>query len=339
MSYKISVCIPSYNRSIFLEPLLDSIRKQTVQPYEIVVCEDFSDERDEIEKILIEFQQRYPDINLKYFLNTVNLGFDKNLKELISKSSGDYCFYMGNDDLMNENAIKRVKEALDEYGEIGVFSRSYSWFLGAKGNITGVAKHLPESKLFKSGIDAISFFYRRSAVLSGMVYNRERALEIETDKYDGTLYYQLYLTGKILEKSDGFYISEVQTYSREGIKPDFGNSEGEKNFTPGMYTHTSRLHMIKSILNIAKDLNENTLGVYKKIEKDLAYYLFPYIMDQLRLPLKLFIKFYLDIMKTGLGGYFPAHIHLFLGYILKKKMYLKAVDTIKSLFGRTPYIK
>lgn len=281
----ISICIPAYNRSEYLLELLDSVRVQLMQEDEIIICEDKSPEREKIVDIICDYKKSYPDTRLVLILNPVNLGYDNNLKQLFKNSTQDYCFFMGNDDLLAPGALERVRNILKSNQNIGVMSRSYSWFNGGVENIEDTVKHLPGDKLFDNVSDAQSFFFRRVGVLSGLVFRRVAALECETNEFDGHLFYQMYLAGEILKKYDGFYISTVQTFSRDGVEPDFGNSETEKqNFKPGGYVYKGRVHMVSGMLSMAKKVavDEQT---YLRIRADIAKFFYPYIRDQLSLPL------------------------------------------------------
>ena len=93
------ICIPAYNRARYLPALLDSIVAQDFRDFEIVICEDKSPERDQIAAIVREYQSRYPAM-LRYFENEENLGYDGNVRKLVQKAPGEFCFFMGNDDIM-----------------------------------------------------------------------------------------------------------------------------------------------------------------------------------------------------------------------------------------------
>ena len=88
---KISVCIPAYNRPEFLVPLLDSISSQDYTNYEIVICEDSSPLRKQIKDIVLKYSLTFPG-EINYYENKSNLGYDGNIRNLISKAKGEYCF-------------------------------------------------------------------------------------------------------------------------------------------------------------------------------------------------------------------------------------------------------
>lgn len=334
----ISICIPSYNRSQFLKPLLDSILAQDFDDYEIIICEDMSPQREQIKEIICENYDQNKKIKL--FLNEQNLGYDANFRELLNKSSGEYCFFMGNDDLMAPGALKKVFDASRKYSNIGLFLRSYSWFFESSDRIAQSVHYFSEDRIFPPGGPTISTAYRRCGVLSGYVIHRETALKFSTSEFDGFLYYQMYLAACILNEKKAYYINDVLTFSRATEAPDFGNSVKEKAvFTPGAYTPSARIHMVKGMLTIAKTVeSRSNVDFYQAIESDIANYVYPYISDQLKLKPLEYLKFYREMGNLGLKKHKMFHIHIILAYLLKERGYDKLTKFVREKMGRTPDI-
>jgi abequosyltransferase len=336
---KISICIPAYNRSKFLNPLLDSIVTQDADTndFEIVIAEDKSKERAQIKAIIDEYVINNSKISFIYHENETNLGYDRNIKNLIDISRGEYCFFMGNDDIMAIDAIKKVIDTLGKNKNIGVIIRSYDWFdFDYKKPIQQI-KYFSEDRVFQSGSEAISFAFRRSGVISGYIVNRDIAVEVKTDQFDGILFYQMYLSCKILQITNAFYISQILTHSRSTETPDFGNTEIEKkHFTPGHYSPSARIQMISGMLLIARGVNFSfNTKIYYLIENDIANHIYPYISDQLNLRFLDFFNFYYTIAKFGLWKYPLFHIHMIFAYILKEEKYDFITKIIRNLLGKT----
>lgn len=337
MSKKISICIPAYNRSIYLAELLDSALEQMREVDEIIICEDLSPEREAIINIVKKYKTELSNKKIKLVLNEVNLGYDRNFKKLLNEASGDYCLFMGNDDILLPGSIEEIANVIDKY-DVGVITRSYLFFQNEVSNIKDTIRYLPDNKFFEPGIDTIRFFFRRVGVLSGLVFNRELAMQFETDEFDGHLYYQMYLAGSILVSHSGYYIANTLTASRDGITPDFGNSDIEKNkFKPGSYKYFSRIYMVEGLLKIANKLNTELPNVSLVIKKDISIYFYPYIRDQLNLGIMDYLKMVQGFRKVGMGGLF-FYLHCFLGYILKQKRYDSIIKVIRAKLGYTPRI-
>lgn len=90
----ISLVMATYNGGKFLREQLDSIYNQTLPPDEVIVVDDCS--TDNTVEILEEYKQRYC---LKYIINKVNMGVNKNFERAISLAQGDYICISDQDDV------------------------------------------------------------------------------------------------------------------------------------------------------------------------------------------------------------------------------------------------
>ena len=197
---KFSICIPAYNRPNQLDELLKSIIEQDFTDYEIVIAEDFSPERIQISQVVQKYKNYYPEIQIRYHENECNLGYDNNYRRLIDISSGEYCFFMGNDDLVCDGGLRSTAEMLDKYENVGVVIRSYAKFNDKTKEIEEIYKYSDKELYFSFGSEAVAYAFRRSVFMSGMVYHRELAKKFHIDIFDGTLLYQLYLVTQILKE-------------------------------------------------------------------------------------------------------------------------------------------
>ncbi|MGY3888715.1 glycosyltransferase family 2 protein [Aeromonas mytilicola] len=341
----ISICIPSYNRAEFLVPLLNSIYDQSYakinDDFEVLICEDVSPQREQIILEYSKFIESNNFKNLRLVLNEENLGYDMNLRNCISQAQGKFCMIMGNDDLLNAGALDTVVSVLKTNPDIVLATRAYAWFKDDPEKLCDTVRHLPESKLFEPGLDAIRFFFRRVGVISGFIVDAQKAQEIATDQFDGRLYYQMYLAGMLLSAGKGYYFSDVITLSRDSEAPDFGNAKTEKGvFTPGGYKPEGRIHMVAGLLEIARYVEKKTniVGVYFSIKRDLANYFYTYIRDQLNLPLKTYICMINDFRSMGFSNEPIFYIHALIGYCLKQNGYDYLIKVVRKLCGGTPKI-
>lgn len=120
---RVSVIVLTYNHEKYLNECLDSIILQKTNfKYEVLVGNDNSP--DETEKILNEYESKYPDI-FKVYNRKVNLGATKNFLDLLKKVRGEYVILLEGDDYWtNDNKISMLVEFLDNNKEyIGVFHK------------------------------------------------------------------------------------------------------------------------------------------------------------------------------------------------------------------------
>src|SRR5688500_584329 len=93
MSVSIALC--TYNGARFITEQLESICKQTMQPDEIVVCDDAS--TDNTLACVQNVRDKFPGISWKIIRNDQNLGYVKNFEQAISLASGDIIFLSAQD--------------------------------------------------------------------------------------------------------------------------------------------------------------------------------------------------------------------------------------------------
>ena len=334
----ISVCIPAYNRAVFLEELLESILSQACENIEIVICEDSSPERQKIKEIVKERFRGQE--NIVYIENDINYGYDGNIRKLIREASGKYCVFMGNDDVMCEGSLAEINRIVTRYPECGVVIRSYGTFEEDKSKIKQIFRYFPSEKLVQAGSEAISTAFRRSVVIPGMVIHRKAALELETDRYDGSLLYQLYLVGNILAERCVVFTPKVIALRRDGVAPDFGNSRSEiGKFTPKEQTVCSSLYFMKEMLRIARDLEYSTNNrVYDSILTDIGRYSYPILAVQESKGKRVLFRYAYGLAELGLWKCPMFYLYLTGLLIIGTRGMNGIVRIVKSRLGYTPFL-
>jgi abequosyltransferase len=336
---RFSICIPAYNRARHLDALLSSIIEQDFKDFEIVICEDVSPERAQIAAIAHRFDGEHPGV-LRYIENQFNHGYDANIRELAEQARGEYCFFMGNDDIMCAGALSYVDDVIRRHGPLGVIVKSYAWFDGDLQHMNQEVRYFAEERLFAAGADAVSVTFRRSGVISGYIVNRAAAQAAATEKYDGTLYYQMHLTTAASVQLPVIFVPKILVLCRNGEAPDFGHSAKEKGkYTPGGYTPEARLNMVGGALRIAREA-EASYGVcvYDRIVKDYASYFYPYIKDQLNLsPIK-YLELCRRYAEMGFGRYPIFYIYCLMAYMLKEGGFDCLTRLVRKMLGRSPQI-
>jgi len=337
MSPKISVCIPAYNRHEVLVPLLDSVLSQDYDSFDVVICEDNSPQRARIRETVAFYQTRYPG-RINYFENKENLGYDANIRNLIARAEGEYCFFMGNDDLMRPKALATVAAALGRHPNIGVVLRSYAAFDGAPENVVQTFRYFAEETFFEAGQATAATFYRRCVVIPGLVLHRAASLRFATERFDGTLLYQLYLVANLLQEMNGISLPQILVLYRNGGVPDFGNSKKEKgNFMPGQQTPESSLHFVKGMLEIPAyvDVTRGSC-ITPAIFRDMCYYSYPLLSIQARQPFGVFVKYTFGLAKMGFWKSHMFWAYFFSILLLGAKRVDKLIVAIKERRGATP---
>lgn len=98
----ISIALTSYNGEKYIREQLDSISNQTIQDFEIIVCDDVS--KDNTWNILQEYKEK--DSRFRIYRNEQNLGFKKNFEKAISLCKGDYIALSDQDDIWTNDHLE-----------------------------------------------------------------------------------------------------------------------------------------------------------------------------------------------------------------------------------------
>ena len=339
MTPLLSICIPAYNRANVLPALLDTIFAQDCRDFDVVICEDRSPQRDEIARVAADYAARHPGF-IRYFENETTLGYDGNLRRLVECATGDYCMFMGNDDLVCPGALAAIATAVQTHPNVGVVLRSYAAFDDDPAHIVQEFRYFDRELIFQAGADSIGTVFRRSVVISGMVVKRAAALAVATDRYDGILLYQLYLVARILVHHDCVYLPQILTLYRNGGVPEFGNAAAERGkFVPREHTPESSLHFMRGMLQIARDVEAaDGVAIYDRILRDIGNYSYPILSIQHDKPLAVFWRYYRALGRLGFDRVLPFHGYFFALVILGPRAIERIVLLVKKRLGHTPAI-
>jgi len=184
---KLSICIPQYNRIDFLLKSLHLIEKQTFPDIEVIVSDDCSTDNTQEAITTLIPNYKFP---LIYKRNTVNLGYDRNFRQSIELSSGEYVIVIGNDDTINPAYdLKQLADFLIAHGypELGFCN-----FIEESTGNTFVERAQTTDVLGNGYLTAMRH-YSCFSFVGGLVYKREAFLRFNTSKHDGSIFAQIYL--------------------------------------------------------------------------------------------------------------------------------------------------
>lgn len=126
----LSVIIPIYNVSKYLEECLDSILNQTIKDLEIILINDCSpDPNDDL--ICMKYKDKDPRI--KYIKHDVNQGISFTRNEGLNLASGKYFYFIDSDDFLSDNNIlNKAVTILEENEKINFVGFGYSKYYNGK---------------------------------------------------------------------------------------------------------------------------------------------------------------------------------------------------------------
>ena len=333
-----SVCIPAYNRAAFLEPLLASvITQEGFDDFEVVLAEDLSPQREQILSLAGAWAARSPR-PLRVVANERNLGYDGNIRHLVDLARGRYCFFMGNDDLLTAGALAKAAACLQRHPDAALLLRGYAWFDHSPEHLADTVRYVAEETWLAAGAEALALCYRRSGIISGYVVDRDLAQAAATDAFDGTLFYQMHLTASVLRQHGAVVTPEVLVLCRASEAPDFGSAEAERGiYQPGRYTPQARQAMVAGALRIlqahAVHIGEVARG---RILRDYARHFYPFLRDQLGLPLTDYWALCRAYARLDLGRFPSFYLNCIIPFVLGQRLTDQLLHGIRRRLGHTP---
>jgi glycosyltransferase involved in cell wall biosynthesis len=239
-----SICITSYNRVSELDRLLRSIDSiKYVNRLEIIVSEDKSPRKEEIQKIVDEYRLS-TNYKLRFNTNKHNLGYDRNLGKLKDLASGKYILYMSDDDKFNSGLLDSYFDyivehncslAFQPFSNVSGYNREYRNSFYIEPSEVNAAKHINDSILF-----------------SGLTFKKEVIDEYDSEKFLNTYYFQVYMFLSTLYKYGAYYINIPLVACMGDGQNGFGLSESSINneFLINRESIFSKLEFHKGLLHV-----------------------------------------------------------------------------------------
>lgn len=115
---KVSVIIPTHNRSNLLIEAIKSVINQSYQDYEILVIDDAS--TDDTEEVIKSINNE----KIIYIKNESSMGGSQTRNIGIKRSSGEYIAFLDDDDIWLENKLEKQIKIIKENEDVGIVSCS-----------------------------------------------------------------------------------------------------------------------------------------------------------------------------------------------------------------------
>lgn len=272
---KISICIPTYNRSQKLDATLLNLKKILKEKLKIMIEVVISDNAstDNTEEVVLKYKK---DFEIIYQKNSENKKFDYNLENASRMATGEYIWFCGDDDIIREGALEKILEKLEKRNDIYILNGSID---DKKRN----GLNLKDSKVFFTVneneyieyIESInydlSFFL---AFITSIVVKRERYRSIiMEEKIKGSSYDHLYKCLKILKEGCKLeYLSE--DYYNAGENENEWNAERGKHSLLDLtsyYTFINNLYD-ENAINLRKSIGRLLNRNYGKVNLIYNYY-------------------------------------------------------------------
>ncbi len=299
----LTLAIPTYNRNRETRELLQSILDAGNLPDEVIISENCSPERKALAETAEFFGKRFQEAGVKfaYFENEKNLGYDGNARSLFRRATSDWVLLMGNDDLLRKPGVTPMRKFIADNPSVHFFTCALDQFHADTGKSFHVTQLFQTDTIEKSDS---AYVFRLASFISGITINRNWALSMETDRFDGGLFYQVYLSAAAFIDGGLGYVATPVIGGRSGNSPHFGAAESEKKFhTPGRFPAASRAKMYASVLEITRYVDSKygtqvTPGVMRELDSKQLFHVYEALYHEPRSEIK---NFYLEMRKLGMG--------------------------------------
>ena len=215
--YKLSICIPTYNRSKFLSICLEHLLPQVTgkDNVEVIVVDNAS--TDKTSALIATFTKKFSFV--KYFRNDINLGFDGNVVECIKNANGEYIFFLSDDDIVLPGTINNTLQNIEVHKPTIICHAHYSF----KGE-----NYLKKDRVFYPEYDKIyeqgNKFFSLAGLgfISGLVLRKALSLKYIGKVHNGKGCAHLDIASRIALNEEGkrIFIGSIPIAARSPEKQD-----------------------------------------------------------------------------------------------------------------------
>lgn len=202
--YILTIAIPTFNRAEILKETLEEVLKITKgKNIEIVVSDNCSE--DDTEKYMMHMVNKFPEI--RYYRNAENLGPDRNFLNCFEKAKGEYVLLLGDDDLLLENGLDSLLDAL-KIKPVFVHLNTSGIKMNADGKKVAGEPRCKDigTKIYTNRNDLLKKMNIYITFLSSLVFKTEYVKMLkDKEKYIGTYFLQSHIALKTMEHN-GKYI-------------------------------------------------------------------------------------------------------------------------------------
>lgn len=190
----IGILIPTYNRLSFLEHSLASVLSQTYRNIRIIVIDNGSTDGTR------HFMAQLQDPRISYIVNTQNLGLIGSINKGVRlfPSEVTWCTVLPDDDILHEDYLKNMREAVDEYSRPDVIN-CHRVLIDEAG--CALPEKISKPPLHESPLEYLAgrAKFRRKTYLAGIFFSR--------DAYEAVGGYPHFTTGMATDDAFIFALS------------------------------------------------------------------------------------------------------------------------------------
>lgn len=179
---KVSIVIPTYNQSNYIEKAVESALAQTYINLEIIIADDCSN--DSTEQFIRRFRENE---KVKYLRNPHNLGRVRNYKNALENhATGEWVVNLDGDDFFcDDKFISEVVDIIRSHSDQGIVFVQGGQYISKHGRLILDNPHIPSDTLLIDGDEYFLNFHRfKHFSHLSTVFNRKKAIEIDFYRLD-----------------------------------------------------------------------------------------------------------------------------------------------------------
>lgn len=223
---KVSVCIPTYNRSHYLTYAVNTVLDQTYSDFELIICDDASP--DNTSEVVAGFQ----DSRIRYIRHEKNIGRSRNMRSGFEASKGDYFIKFDDDDALTPEFLEKTVNILDKNPQVDFVCTNH-WVIDKNSN--RVESATKENTIrwgkdqLKEGIiqdlDWQTFYYQSLQVGSTLFrYSCLKEVDYMDPKADGCEDFDLLVRLALIKKVGYFLPDYLMEYRFHGGQTSLGQN-------------------------------------------------------------------------------------------------------------------
>lgn len=337
----ISICIPTYNRPLELKRTLESIDTTKNDDIDIVISENCSPKQAETREV-VEAYKAKSKLEVYYYENERNLGYDKNIRALVARATGRFCMFFSDDDMFMPGAMDEFVEFVRQHKDYGYILRSYRNYR-PDGSYQDFRYYSKDCE-FPAGKDTAIELFDKSVFLSGFTIQSEEAKKYVIDDLDGSLLYQLYLLLEVCRRLPSAYsrILISKSVPISGGVHYFGDCDEEKEFYEGKSMNGNNAinfdrWYIKVVEYVSNKYNDDTAKIIKHNMSKYSYV--DLALERRRgTSIKEFTRYARELRRMGLGSSIYFYIYYVALITLGYKNCDKIISFIKNKMGHRPHL-
>lgn len=202
----LTIAIPTYNRAERLRSTLLSFVAQIDQALltevEIVVSDNCS--TDATPEVCADIASANPTLQLRYFRNITNLGFDGNVNALFAYATGRYVWTFSDDDQPSEQVLTRLMDLL-RLREIKFAFINYQVRVDGQ---TLPSRFGAGSDFWLPAQDLLKTIRFSNSLISSCLFSRRAWLNANPTRYLGSLWIHFYMAREVVQSGECLIVGD-----------------------------------------------------------------------------------------------------------------------------------